>query len=318
MAQEGRVATLQHGTNIRAYYGPDALVEAHNGAVDGDVITLSSGEFNCGKITKAITIRGEGMTNTTIIPNYEDMITLPKGSSLALTFEGLSCRYSAPVSGRSFNIKGTDGTEKIVISKCFFNLSSGTGRLFFEKCQGNVIQSKIDCRIYAYTGANVVCINCVLNNIWCDNSSSANDGTFDVQNCFIFNSSTGINSIYNSSIKNSIICPVLTLDNTNKTSHCLVKDGSSGFADSWYVKTTYEPGPWDEDPAPVLWGELFSGTYRLTEDAAATYLGTDGTQVGIYGGMYPYDTTPDYPLVKRLDVIGSHNDGKLNVKINVE
>ena len=33
MAQDSRVATLQHGTNIKAYYGPDALVEAHKGAV---------------------------------------------------------------------------------------------------------------------------------------------------------------------------------------------------------------------------------------------------------------------------------------------
>ena len=46
MAQDSRVATLQHGTNIKAYYGPNALAEAHKGAVDGDIITLSAGEFN--------------------------------------------------------------------------------------------------------------------------------------------------------------------------------------------------------------------------------------------------------------------------------
>ena len=142
----------------------------------------------------------------------------------------------------------------------------------------------------------------------------SNTGKFDVQNCVI----TGTTNVKYSSIKNSIIHTVTTLDETNVTSNCLVKEGSSGFANSWYVKTEAEPDPWNEDPDPVLWEKLFASTYQLTEEAAATYLGTDGTQVGIYGGTYPYETTPDYPLVKRLDVIGSHKDGKLNVKINVE
>ena len=77
----------------------------------------------------------------------------------------------------------------------------------------------------------------------------------------------------------------------------------SGFSDSWSVNSM---------------DGVFADDYHLTESAAATYIGTDGTEVGIYGGMYPYDTTPDYPLVKKLDVVGSHKDGKLNIKINVE
>ena len=40
--------------------------------------------------------------------------------------------------------------------------------------------------------------------------------------------------------------------------------------------------------------------------------------MGIYGGAYPYDITPDYPLVKNIEVKGIHENGKLNVKINVE
>ncbi len=305
MAQESRVATLQHGTNLRAYYGPNALVEAHNGAVDGDVITLSADEFNKCDITKAITIRGAGI-NKTVINCGDNSITftIPHGSAYSLKLEGLSVNISEIYSVK-FN--GTDGTEMVVISKCQF----GGYSIAFTKCNAVVVQSFLGGRNGAEAGANsnVTCVNSILKGM-----IYSGTGKFDVQNCVIIQSP----NVKYSSIKNSIIYAVTSLGDTNTTSNCLVKEGSSGFADSWYVKTTYEPGPWDEDPAPVLWGELFSGTYRLTEDAAATYLGTDGTQVGIYGGMYPYDTTPDYPLVNRLDVIGSHNDGKLNVKINVE
>lgn len=309
MAQDGRVATLQHGSNIRAYYGPDALAEAHDGAVDGDVITLSADEFNRCNITKAITIRGAGIDKTVITGSSSITFTIPHESAYSLKLEGLSVNLSTTTSSIYFN--GTDGTEMVVISKCYLYSYDGT---YFSKCNAVVVQSHINASgnndgATARANSNVTCINSKLKDM--DYSDS---GKFDVQNCVIVQSP----NVKYSSIKNSIIYTVTTLDETNVTSHCLVKEGSSGFANSWYVKTEAEPDPWNEDPDPVLWEKLFSSTYQLTEEAAATYLGTDGTQVGIYGGTYPYETTPDYPLVKKLDVIGSHKDGKLNVKINVE
>ena len=308
MAQDGRVATLQHGSNIRAYYGPDALAEAHDGAVDGDIITLSADEFNKCNITKAITIRGAGMDKT-VITGSGVTFTIPHESAYSLKLEGLSVNMTA---GNSISFNGTDGTEMVVISKCYLGAYYGTS---FTKCNAVVVQSFLnawysgDSGVTAKANANVTCINSKLRDM-----DYSDTGKFDVQNCVIIQSP----NVKYSSIKNSIIHTVTTLDETNITSNCLVKNGSSGFANSWYVKTEAEPDPWNEDPDPVLWENLFTGTYQLTEEAAATYLGTDGTQVGIYGGTYPYETTPDYPLVKRLDVIGSHKDGKLNVKINVE
>ena len=51
-------ATLQSGDNVTPFYGANALVEAHNAAVNGDIITLSPGVFNKVDITKSITIIG--------------------------------------------------------------------------------------------------------------------------------------------------------------------------------------------------------------------------------------------------------------------
>ena len=60
-------------------------------------------------------------------------------------------------------------------------------------------------------------------------------------------------------------------------------------------------------------------TSRLKEEAAATYLGTDGTEVGIYGGLYPYTLMPDNPLVTKCDVANkTTEDGKLKVEIEVK
>lgn len=309
MAQDSRVATLQHGTNIKAYYGPDALAEAHKGAVDGDIITLSAGEFNACNTTKAITIRGEGRDKSVISGSSNMTLTIPQGSTYPLSLEGLTIRINK---SNALSIKGTDGTETAIISKCYFYIDDGTS---FYQCNAVVVQSYLNayydnCGITAADKSNVTCINSILKDM-----AYSGTGKFDVQNCVIIQSP---NVMY-SSFKNSIICTVCSLDSSNTSKKCLVKEGSSGFDDSWYITVTApDPGPWSEPSDVVVWDDLFTGNYHLTDEASATYVGTDGKEVGIYGGAYPYEMTPDYPLVKDLDVMGSYNDGKLKVQLNVE
>lgn len=305
MAQDSRVATLQHGTNFRAYYGSDAFISAHTDAADGDVITLTAGEFKGCDITKAVTIRGEGMNKTVLSKDNSGSINLSSESTSLLSLEGLTIDYSYWGSD-SFYIKGTNGSVTVIISNCAMINSD---EIRFQKCSVIIMDSDIKCPIYGEENSSITCINSRL--------GSLNSMTYDVNNCVI----TGKVNVTNSIIKNSIIYEVSTLDNTNTTSNCLLKDGSSGFANSWYVKTEPDPNPdpWAEDPeTPVLWDELFGEDYHLTDAAASTYLGTDGTQVGIYGGAYPWNETPDYPLVKNLEVKGINENGKLQVKINVE
>ena len=58
--------------------------------------------------------------------------------------------------------------------------------------------------------------------------------------------------------------------------------------------------------------------FELTDTAAQTYLGNDGTQVGIYGGVLPYDENPLNPRITRCNVASKTTaDGKLSVDIEV-
>jgi hypothetical protein len=111
MAQDSRVATLQHGTNFRTYYGTDAFISAHTDAADGDVITLTEGEFNCPDVTKALTIRGEGMRKT-ILKSVSGVFNIPKDCSYPLCFEGLR------ISSYNVRIRSTGGSASALISKC--------------------------------------------------------------------------------------------------------------------------------------------------------------------------------------------------------
>ena len=306
MAQDSRVATLQHGTNFRAYYGTDAFISAHADAADGDVITLTEGEFNAYDFTKAITIRGEGMRKTVLKFIGQGYSKIPKDSPYSLCFEGLKLSADGGLA-----IRNDAGGETLVFSRCMIELGYN---MYVKNCNAVLLNTYYYCnsndRVFSVEdNSSVTCINSILTNI--------NGQTFNIQNCVI----NGKANVTNSIIKNSIIYEVSTLDNTNTTSNCLLKEGSSGFTNSWYVKTEPDPNPdpWAEDPeTPVLWDELFGEDYHLTDAAAATYLGTDGTQIGIWGGAYPWNETPDYPLVKNLEVKGINENGKLQVKINVE
>ena len=64
--------------------------------------------------------------------------------------------------------------------------------------------------------------------------------------------------------------------------------------------------------------KLDSETFELTDEAKTKYLGTDGTEVGIYGGNLPFDPTPSNPQITKCNVASkSTADGKLSVDIEV-
>ena len=61
----------------------------------------------------------------------------------------------------------------------------------------------------------------------------------------------------------------------------------------------------------------FNELYELTDEAKAKYIGSDGTQIGIYGGM-GFDLVPSTLQITKCEVAPrSTTDGKLSVSIEV-
>lgn len=319
MAQDSRVATLQHGTNFRTYYGADAFVSAHNDASNGDVITLSAGEFNAAKISKAVTVRGEGMDVTVLHESKEITCTIPNDESYSLCLEGLTLKCSSEFT-YPIEFLSDGGSATVLMSKC--SITGRNNNVRFVKCNAVFLNSKLRGRSISSTNSSVIVKNSIFTPVSEQGTCILSGTSFDIQNCFIVNSD--LEEMVNSSIKNSIVGVKdgveYSIDESVTSSHCLVREGASGFDNSWYVTgTAPTPDPWGETPVVTLWDDLFTEEpYHLTEEAAQTYVGTDGTEVGIYGGDYPYNEIPDYPLVKSIDVKGIHENGKLSVDIKVE
>ena len=71
---------------------------------------------------------------------------------------------------------------------------------------------------------------------------------------------------------------------------------------------------WEENPRICLHMQLIA----ILSRTGVKYLGIDGTPVGKFGGMIPYDMMPSYPQITKMNVAAKTTaDGKLSVEIGV-
>lgn len=299
-AQTSQVATLLHNGVLTNYYSGTALIDAYADAVDGDVITLSSGLFNSVDIEKNITIRGAGMGLTeagdSYIPtsiNSAFTIECPSSDTHHLTLEGLDINAKVII----------NQADNCMMSKCHIsNLSCSA----YSTNQWNnfvIIHSCLD-NISPCHQSSISLLNCVIGRLYTDTNNTfscmATNCIFDTNyadyhyntsfvNCIISTNNSNKGTIHTSSTaQNCLLYNTSTINSTNKT-----------------VNSRDE----------IFTGE---GFYLLTDEAKA-FLGTDGTEVGIYGGSMPFSTTPSNPQITKFNVSPKTTaDGKLSVDIEVQ
>lgn len=319
-AQNSLLATLSHEGNVTTFYGASALGVAHAAAVHGDVITLSSGSFNPVNITKAVTLRGAGMAVDSVhnilptIISGDFTINIPDSVTQRFTLEGIYHNHMI----RYINLNNA------MFVKCRLNKieSNNTGSKLKNATFTNC---RLGYRLYLSSDCSASCINSII-----QDPVGAN---FDFRNCVIkfystYGSPLGAKAVTNSMLSNCIIYglggtsssifPTSTTayncvevnNSSNNPTFMNIPNNTNKYATCDAVFKTYKG---------AQMGVSDNETFELTETAKATYLGTDGTQVGIYGGMLPFDTTPSNPRITKCNVAAkSTADGKLSVDIEVK
>ncbi|MDE6768433.1 MAG: hypothetical protein K2J78_01770, partial [Muribaculaceae bacterium] len=147
-------ATLQSGDQVTPFYGENAFVEAYEAAVDGDIITLSPGEFSSPiDITKSVTIIG-----TYAFSEKPSEATMVKGFNVYadnVRIEGIRFIYY------SFGIFATD---HLTFSSCYIP------KLEDMATDSNIYHTNtmlVDCLIYECSAMeysqNMVFRNCCIN-----------------------------------------------------------------------------------------------------------------------------------------------------------
>lgn len=310
-AQSSMLATLSHEGEISTFYGQGALKAAHAAATHGDIITLSSGSFNAVNITKAVTIRGAGMavdstaqTEPTVITG-DFIISIPDDVTERLTLEGIYNNFTVSVGG---NLKNATFLKNRFNKIDYYDGGTATNLTMIHCRVSNVIDP--------YNNWTVSCVNCIINGM---NASSNNN--FEFLNCVVRNDYFDQSSIGTSSFKNCVL--VLTQESYNYIlSTSAVAYNCIGIGMSTLFNNIPNNTNIMKSYADVF--KTYTGTYSdsqnfdLTETAKTTFIGIDGTEVGIYGGNMPFSPTPTNPQITKCNVAAkSTADGKLSVDITV-
>lgn len=304
-AQSSQIAVLSHNGTASVFYGAAALCDAHAAASHGDAITLSAGYFKSVDITKAITLRGASMELDTVQNIEPTIITgrfniaIPDTVSQRLVIEAI-------YSNDEINIKGR--LTNALFNKCRFSrLSNNLGvmnNVNFVHC---LVTEDLN-----FTTGSVSCINSVI-------ARPHGNCSYFFNNCVVRDEV--VNDSY---FKNCII--YLTFSNGDL--------GSDNMAFNC-VGLGERPNMFDDVPnatniistcAEVFktyTGEIFEKleckNFELTDAAKAKFLGTDGKEVGIYGGTFPFSSTPTNPQITKCNVASKSTiDGKLSVDIEVK
>lgn len=308
MAQE-QLATLKHNGNISVYYGINAFKEAYNAASNGDTINLSDGNFNGTNISKRLVLRGNGAITDTARGSNGTLIagnvTLHLQDSLHVEVEGINFQ-------NNLELNTIAGSSKIKLSKCvIYNLKVGEignygsktiSDLFIINC---IIRNN---NVYPTINSLVRFYNCVIRDMsrysFFDNciiiGGTYSNEEYNINNNIIFKGSDNSNKFTYANSYYGIICGYTSANGSNNTFM-----NATDVFETWNGSTS----------SPLITNPE---TYRLKENVANTILGNDGTQVGIFGGAYPFDFTPSYTVIKRLNVSQRTNaEGMLGIEVEL-
>lgn len=306
-AQSSLLATLNHEGTISTFYGSNALQQAHAAAADGDVITLSSGTFQSVNITKAVTLRGAGMvldaatqTEPTVLAN-EFTIDIPDETTQRLTIEGIYTNQKVTINKLKNAMFLKDRFREI-----YFPVSVLGKDLTFIHCR---ITERYDGNSDSNNSA--VFQNCLVRNMV--------GGNYIFTNCLFLAETNGANPhCANSEYRNCIILNSYSINTTSTYYNNLYCKFSGSYSFNVTNNTNVEVAK-DNEAIKNLFGYSDDNEYKLTEAAKALIKGTDGTEVGIYGGSLPYDPTPTNPQISKFNVAAKTTaDGKLSVDIEVK
>ena len=308
-AQETVVASLSHEGETTMFYGLTALVKAAEKAQSGDIISLSRGIFNATTIKAAITLRGAGIdSNDPTYLNGTLGIEIPAEDANHFTMEGIICNSE-------MYMRGTFSTPQII--KC--KLSGGfTTKTTTDNIDILVVNSKV----INHFNVGGICRASLINS-YVDGVGFYDDAHFMGLNCILFKNR--MDQLHNSVWKNCIFATSNHSDYRLPTdcecTNCIAVD----YYYDIFSQLKIKPGCSSASYAEAF--KDFTGTYtdeqtfELSAEAKANdnFKGTDGTEVGLYGGPVPFNLNLSYPLISTMKVDEqTDSEGKLGVTIEVK
>lgn len=319
-------ATLQHGDEVTVFTTQTAFANAYAAAVDGDVITLSPGIFNATNLTKSVNIYGSGFeedeTNGTGITQINGNLTIgvTDGTLSNVHIEGV---YFYDYVRNNASSPLTNVTIKKCSFRCELSICSEITNVTFCNCYTGTIYGRSD-----IMANNLLVTNCYVNGCV---KAFQSGSTVLIDHCII----TGFIAVYSGgNITGDLACSAFTWKNCvftwwNSTSqwsnynynrvgvgatvyNCIYRQHMGNISFTSYDLI-------EVDRHTQIFSDANNDTYTPTRTFTLiqpTWLGTDGTPIGVTGGNYPWSRVPATPVVKSLDLNVSGTN--LNVTFDAE
>ena len=285
-------AILQVGNETpQVFYGAGALKNALAAAPNsGGVITLTSGLFNAVDITKDVKIFGSGFEtdvdndiavtniNGSFNVNLPAEIAAPHGISLEGVYvngdiivksavDGFSLTKSC-VSSLTFQAAAT----RCVVTQSYIRYAINGGHDLYVQ-NSYVVGHTIN---VLNEESQIMFNHCIITDGYYCNGNTCR---FTCTNCIV-------NIGWRNTVQTYRYCIIPNWSNV---------DGFVGSSNNWMnvgIANVFEDAA-NSDYSP-------SRTFTL-KDPENKYIGSDGTQVGVHGGDFPWNKIPGTPIVKNLD-----------------
>lgn len=308
-----RVA-LHSANGVQHFKGSNSFVDAYNASNSGDTIYLSGGSFlSPDSIAKSLRIYGAGhypdSSSATLITLINGNITLKTNSDNSI-FEGIDLTGN-------INISTNDTINNILFQYVMIrgNLSMQTGATG-SISDFHLIRSVIKGHLYLAKFQNTIVSNSILQAMVLQSTGTVFQNNIFLTNAYggMYNTYYAINGDYNI-INNNIFIKVsdpeiagtgnLINNNIFKQSPAFSNNYINVPSDSIFVSQS---------------GYAFDYNHNYKLNYPNIFLGNDGTEVGIYGGVFPYKdgALPSNPHIRRKNIAPqTNNNGELQIEIEV-
>jgi len=314
------VTTLQHNGTTQTFYGQNSFVDAYNASINGDMLYLSTGFFTSPpSIAKGVKIIGAGhFPDSAGVAKRTFILTglhIAQGAD-SLLLEGLYINGGIGYDDNSINYVKV---LRCWLNGAWFNSSSETAsknNCSYEEC---FINGGID---FSHYGNNLLLKHNIISGGIFDNASVVNingnaliDGNIFL---YYYRAFTYVNS---SIIQNNIFISINLFNYGvgNSINNNLFVQSSIYFGINSY-SNNYLGIPQADIFVSQSGNEIdYTHDYHLQHPDL--YIGTDGTQVGLYGGSIPFKDKgkPSNPQVISKNIATETDaNGNLPISITVE
>lgn len=314
MAQQ-QVALQSNGMTT-IFGGPTPFIDAYNASIGGDTLYLPGVPLAVpSAINKSLTIFGTGHYPDSTVATNKTILT----STLNIQEDADSLRLEGLEINGNITIANNHQVNFMVITRCKFQQLIYNGSQS-TPCTYNTVKESVITSDVSLNNAS----SCALTNNFIGGRVHNGISNAIYNNIFFYNGNYYyfvLNNVDNSSITNNIFLKqdgsIHQSCETNTFSFNIFSAdpaaGSNTFTNNYSnISTT------------TLFvdqtGYIFDYAHDYHLNTPGSYPGNDGTEVGIYGGLYPYKTAavPTNPHIMTRSIPAyADEDGMLNINISV-